>query len=359
MKIIHLTFENFQDVAGLLSRSHRIFGDEGILVTMTHSKLGFPDGILLNYPLLNSEIINFVRKNLRRDNVNVPPDELKLKIKGENPLEKIYFKSRDFLWLYKLNKFWRRYDFGSFDIYHFDGGIPFIYGDRILKKIKNKKIVAHFFGSDLRKWGINPYLKEYVQLKLTSEVDHIKIDPSLVFVPIPFEAQKIKPREKENKILVVGHSPTRRTAKGTNEIIEIVEKLKKKIKFEFLLIEGVSHKKCMELKSTCDIGIDQIGNYAGTAYGRSGLEFLALGIPTITEIPEEYEYLLPGHPFINANKKNLEEVLYNLLTDPELRHKKRIEGLKWVKEFPNPERVIGLIYKEYQRLGWIKTAQKT
>lgn len=354
MKILHLVFENFQDVAGLLSRSHKFFGDEGVLVTMTHSKLGFPDGILLKYPLLNSEPINLIRRISKRTDVNVPPTELQFKIKGEKNWEKFFFKSRDILWLYRLHKFWRKYDLGAFDIYHFDGGVPFIYGDRILKKLKNKKIVAHFFGSDLRKWGMNPYLKEYAQLKFTSEVDHLKIDPTLIFVPIPFEAAKIKPRDQENKILRVGHSPTRRAAKGTAEIIEVIEELKKEIKFEFLLIEGVSHKKCMELKATCDIGIDQIGNYAGTAYGRSGLEFLALGIPTITEIPKEYEYLLPNHPFVNANKKTLKDVLYELLTNSELRYKKRNEGLKWVREFPNPKRVMGLIYKEYHRLNWIK-----
>lgn len=354
MKILHLTFENFQDVAGLLSRTHKLFGDDGVLVTMTRSRLGFPDGILLNYPLLNSDITNSLRKFLKKDNVNVPPSELRLRAKGSNLLEKIFFHCRDQLWLYKLHKFWYRYHFNSFDIYHFDGGIPFIYGDRILKKLKNKHIVAHFFGSDLRKWGINPYLKEYAQLKFTSEVDHIKIDPALIFVPIPFEAEKITPRKTENRILRVCHSPTRRTAKGTDEIIEIVERLKKKIKFEFVLIEGLTHKKCMEIKARCDIGIDQIGNYAGTAYGRSGLEFLALGIPTITEIPEEYEHLLPEHPFINANKKNLEEILYIVLTDPALRHKKREQGLKWVREFVNPKRVMELIYNEYKRLGWIK-----
>ncbi|MGQ9817005.1 MAG: hypothetical protein ACUVQ3_03520 [bacterium] len=353
MKILHLTFENFQDVAGLLSRTHKLFGDDSILVTMTHSRLGFPDGILLNYPLLNSDIINGLRKFLKRDNVNVSPSELRLKIKGSNLLEKIFFHCRDQIWLYKLHKFWNRYHFDSFDIYHFDGGIPFIYGDRILKKLKDKHLVAHFFGSDLRKWGMNPYLKEYVQLKFTSEVDHIKIDPTLIFVPIPFEAEKITPRKTENRILRVCHSPTRRAAKGTNEIIEIIERLKKKIRFEFVLVEGVSHKRCMELKANCDIGIDQIGNYAGTAYGRSGLEFLALGIPTITEIPEEYEYLLENHPFLNADKNNLEDVLYQLLTDPAMRAEKREQGLKWVKEFPNPGRVMNLIYKEYRRLGWV------
>ncbi len=354
MKILHVTFENFQDVAGLLSRSHSIFGDKGVLVTMTRSVLGFENGILLNYPLLNSDFIRTFRKITKRDNVNVPENELKFRIKGSNMSERLFFKTRDWLWLYRLRKFWHRYEFGSFDIYHFDGGIPFIYGDRILKKIRNKKIVAHFFGSDLRKWGMNPYLREYAQLKFTSEVDHPKIDPSLIFVPIPFEAEKITPRQMENRILRVCHSPTRRTAKGTEEIIEVVKRLKRKVKFEFVLIEGIPHNECMKLKATCDIGIDQIGNYAGTAYGRSGLEFLALGIPTITEIPVEYEHLLPGHPFLNASRNNLEEVLYQLLTDPELRLKKKEESIKWVREFVHPRRVMNLIYGEYKRLGWVK-----
>ncbi len=354
MRILHLTFENFQDVPGLLSRSHKYFNDEGVLITMTPSRLGFPNGLSLNYPLLNSNLINYLRKITARDNVNVLPTELKLRIKGKNYFERTFFRSRDVLWLYRLSRKWHKYGLSDFDIYHFDGDIPFIYGDRIIKKLKDKHIVTHFFGSDLRKWGMNPYLREYAQLKLTSEVDHIRIDPSLIFLPIPFEAEKITPRNNENKILRVCHSPTRRTAKGTDEIIKIIEKLKKKINFDFLLIEGVSHKKCMELKATCDIGIDQIGNYAGTAYGRSGLEFLALGIPTITEIPKEYEYLLPEHPFINADRNNLEEILYTLLTDPDLRQKKKKQGLKWVREFPNPKRVMELIYKEYKRLGWVR-----
>jgi len=352
VRILHVTFENFQDVPGLLSRSHKFFGDEGFLATMTHSRLGFPDGILLNYPLLNSSSIRFFRKVSGRENVNVLEHELRLKIKGETLSQRMFFRMRDILWLYRLRDAWYRYGLGDFDVYHFDGDLPFIYGRRILKKLKNKHIVTHFFGSDLRKWGMNPYLRERAELRFTSELDHTKIDPSLIFVPIPYEAEKIKPRSRENKILRVCHSPTRRTAKGTADIINAIEKLKKKMKFEFLLIEGVSHKRCMELKSTCDIGIDQIGNYAGTGYGRSGLEFLALGIPAITEIPDEYEELLPGHPFVKATKKNFEDVLFALLTDSELRHKKREEGIKWVRSFPHPRRIMGRIYKEYRKLGW-------
>ena len=101
------------------------------------------------------------------------------------------------------------------------------------------------------------------------------------------------------------------------------------------------------------LGIDQIGNYAGTGYGRSGLEFLALGIPTITEIPSEYEILLSGHPFVNATLSSFEEVLYHLISDKQYRDEKREQGVKWVRTFPHPKRIMGEIYSQYRRLGWI------
>lgn len=353
MRILHVAVENIQDVPGVLSRSHYLFNDESLLVTLTPSSLGFPNDVCLNYPLLNSDIIRFARRLSKRSNVNVAEHELSLKVKGSDLFEKMYFYTRDVAWMYFLHRAWRRHDLDAFDIYHFDGDIPFAYGDRILKKLTGKRIVTHFFGSELRKFGMNPYLRERAELRITSELDHCKIDPDLFFVPIPYIADGIKPRTDENKVLRVGHSPTRRSAKGTPDIIRIIERLKKRIDFEFVLIEGVSHKRCMELKRTCDIGIDQIGNYAGTGYGRSGLEFLALGIPTITEIPSEYEPLLSNHPFVNANLKDFEDLLARLLTDRAYRQGKIEQGLTWVREFPHPKRIMGEIYKQYKKLGWI------
>ena len=168
MRILHLSFENFQDVPGLLSRSHCYFGDNGCLTTMVRSRLGFPNGICLDYPFLNSGALSSISRMVGRHNVNVLETKLKLKVKGEKVGERLYFKARDFAWLYKLNRAWRRYDLGSYDIYHFDGDVPFIYGDRILRKLEGKKIVTHFFGSELRKWGMNPFLHKYAGLRFTS-----------------------------------------------------------------------------------------------------------------------------------------------------------------------------------------------
>ncbi|UCD20110.1 MAG: hypothetical protein JSU64_02955, partial [candidate division WOR-3 bacterium] len=135
MRILHVSFENFQDVPGLLSRSHAYFGDEGTLVTMVRSRLGFVNGICLSYPFLSSGPTHRLAKWMGRHNVNVLETELSLKVKGERPTERLYFNARDFTWLYRLNRAWRRYGLGTYDIYHFDGDIPFIYGDRLLKKL--------------------------------------------------------------------------------------------------------------------------------------------------------------------------------------------------------------------------------
>lgn len=353
MKILHIAIENFQDVPGLLCRSHDLFGDESALVTMSRSGLGFPNGIPLDYPLFHEAPVRMLRRMTGRGNVNVLEHELQLRIRGKSLLPRWFYRARDMLWLNRLYPAWRRYDLGEYDVYHFDGDLPFIYGERILKRLRDKKLVTHFFGSELRKWGMNPYLREYAQLRITSELDHTKIDPSLVFIPIPYDATSIVPRVNENPVLRVGHSPTRRSAKGTADIVAAIEELKRHIRFEFVLIEGVSHDRCMELKRTCDIGIDQIGNYAGTGYGRSGLEFLALGIPTITEIPDEYEPLLPHHPFVKATKRDFKDVLAALLTGRDLRREKGMQGIRWVRGFPHPRRIMLKIYEEYRKLGWV------
>ena len=237
MRILHVTFENFQDVPGLLSRSHGYFGDEGTLVTMTPSALGFPNGVVLGYPLLNSPWIRQVRAVTGRSNVNVLEHELRLKFKGQSVVQRSFFRMRDIIWMYRLHNAWHKFDLDRFDVYHFDGDVPFIYGDRILKRLQHKHIVTHFFGSDLRKWGMNPYLHKYAELQFTSELDHTRIDPSLVFVPIPYEANRVTPRQSENRVLRVGHSPTRRTAKGTADIIAAIHRLQKKVKFNFFLLK--------------------------------------------------------------------------------------------------------------------------
>ena len=354
LKILHIAPENISAISSSFVTAHRELGNEALLVTFIKSRVGFDDELILNYPLLSEQPLRRLKAFLGKENVAVKETPDKPPVWGSG-LSSYYLRARDLLWEYRLRRYWFRNRLDDFDIYHFDTGVPFIFGDRIVKRLINrgKKIVAFYCGTDLRKRGVNKNLEPYVGLNLTCEYDHLLFYPDLNYVFMPFDYRPFKVREKENPTLRVCHAPSRRHAKGTEHIIDAVEELKHEINFEFVLIEGVSYQRCIAIKKTCDIGIEQVGSYAGTGYGRNSLEFLAMGIPTITEIPDDYEKMIPDHPFIKAEITTLKDVLKRVLTDRDLREQKKLEGRRWIERYHNPRKVVQRIYDLYQERGWI------
>lgn len=352
LRILHVAPENISAISSSFVNAHRQLGNESLLVTFIKSRIGFEDELVLNYPFFNEGPIRGLKIFFGREDVSVKKTPVKAPVWGGG-WSRIYLKSRDLLWEYWLRKFWPRLH--NYDVYHFDTGVPFIFGDRIVKKLSamGKKIVAFYCGTDLRKRGVDRNLEPYVGLNLTCEYDHLLFYPKLDYVFMPFDFRPFKVRKKENQIIRVCHAPSRRGAKGTRHIIETVYELRKKLNFEFVLIEGVSYQECVKIKETCDIGIEQVGSYAGTGYGRNSLEFLAMGIPTITEIPDDYERMIPDHPFIKAEIHTLKGVLRKLIMDRNLRERKRTEGRKWVERNHDPRKVVQKIYDLYRERGWI------
>ena len=113
----------------------------------------------------------------------------------------------------------------------------------------------------------------------------------------------------------VCHSPTNRTYKGTNDIICIVEKLQLEIEFDFILIEGLSHKKAMEMKAGCDIFIDQITDVGGWGYGMSTIEAMFFGMCCICKMQPGVSELVNSPPIVSADKDSLEYELRTLLNN--------------------------------------------
>ena len=72
----------------------------------------------------------------------------------------------------------------------------------------------------------------------------------------------------------------------------------------------------------------------GTGYGKAGLETLAMGIPTITNMTEEYTGWLPENPFIVANNENeLYNKLNDLLENKNYREQLGERGKQWVEKY--------------------------
>ena len=355
LRILHVAPENISLISSSFVRAHRELGNESCLVTFVRSRIGLEDEIVLNYRIFNEPAIKRLKILSGREDVVVTSLPKDPPVWGKGPIGHL-FQLRDILWQYQLHRFWYRYRLFDYDIYHFDTGVPFIFGDRIVKRLvgAGKKIVAFYCGSDLRKRGIDRNLEPYVDLNLTCEYDHLRFYPDLTYVFMPFDYRSFEMRGEENRILRVCHAPSRRAAKGTHHILEAVKDLKNEISFEFVLIEGMPYHECIQVKKGCDIGIEQVGSYAGTGYGRNSLEFLALGIPTITEIPDDYEQMIPDHPFIKATPENLKDVLRRVLKDRDLRMKKKIEGRAWLERYHDSKQVVMSIYNLYQKKGWIR-----
>ena len=158
------------------------------------------------------------------------------------------------------------------------------------------------------------------------------------------------PPRKENpgSKIRIGHSPTKRETKGSDHIIKIIESLAVEYPVELVLIEGLGYDEAIQLKSTCNIFVDQLGELG---YGVSGLESLAMGIPTLVELKPDFEGFLGDHPFVNVNRDNLAKKITDLVENPEKRKRLGLFGQGWVREKHSPLATAGHIVGRMREKG--------
>ncbi len=92
-------------------------------------------------------------------------------------------------------------------------------------------------------------------------------------------------------------------------------------------------KKLLKIKATVIFVLIKVGGkFGGTGYGKSGLESLAMGIPTITNMTESYQKFLKENPFVVANdEKELKEKLIELIDNKNLREEIGRKSIDWLK----------------------------
>ena len=125
------------------------------------------------------------------------------------------------------------------------------------------------------------------------------------------------------------HTPNHRGCKGTEFIINAVEKLRNEgLKIDLHLLEKVQNEQVRDiLINDADILVEQL---IFTGHGLSGLEGMAVGIPTITNL-EDDDYTQPLRrwsyfdecPLISATPENIVDVLRKLVLN--LRLEKRLD----------------------------------
>lgn len=357
LKILHIAPLNFAGVPYDFYKMHKVCGDKSRIVTLHQNERVFSEDICLNLPLPNQALAKILRKK-KIKYLEDTERNTALYFVSRNIFEKAYYKMYDFLIQPKIEKTISDYSLNDFDIIHYDGGLDFFRDSRQALKWKKqgKKIVCCYYGSDLRIRGLIKKLDEISDLNFTSEYDHLALKKDLKYLFYPYDASEVPvKKERTNDSLKIVHSPTNRKYKGTELIVSVINKIKKERNIEFLLMENVDRKILLEIKSKCDISIDQVGGtMGGTGYGKAGLETLAMGIPTITNMTKDYTDWLPENPFIVANNfDELYKSLIELIDSESFRIESGKIGIEWVKKYHSFESVNENLMKLYREKGII------
>lgn len=221
-------------------------------------------------------------------------------------------------------------------------------------------IVIHHHGSMYRrdyekfnKWDANK-----ADIRLASNPELMQYGDNFHFLPNPVPVARYrKMRERlyepdPDGYLRVGHSPTKRKYKGTEDFLEVVESLQKKgLKVRPVLIEDVTHAESIRIKAAeCDIFYDSF--WLGMQC--SGLEAAAMGMPVIAGDEINRAFFDGDTPYIYANDRDtLEEMVALLVTDSEVRSE---EG-RFIHKYVTDNHDYAAVTKRYldildQELDW-------
>jgi hypothetical protein len=346
MKILHFAVENFARVPARLVQAEREIGHESLLITLYPSRLKFHDeDICLNLPFAADPISRFMKGVMRpkptalsyhrKSNLAGPPVW-----RPKSPIENAFFQFRDALWEKKIRSVLESIDVHSFDLLVLEGGSGFLRSGKIVRELKQNgmPVAVLYCGSDLRTRGIIPSIDSIADFRFTVEFDHTLLDPSLHFLFFPFRLPEISDSQfRSSNSIRIGHSPTNRAVKGTDEILKQLELLKSSHPVEIVLIENLPYQEALVLKQSCDLFVETIGELG---YGISGLEALALGIPTACEILPDYAAVLGDHPFIAVNAGNIAERLIPYVESSPKRKALGEKSRKWVRKTHDPLAVV-------------------
>ncbi len=373
LKILRVAVDNVAGFPYDFRTMHNACGDISRLVTLHRNALGYPEDICLDLPLPTGPLARLWRKKKEKDLYKKRSEDNKTEsgvvserekkaqshyFKPKNFAEKVYFMLEYHRRKGIVNRAIKEHRLDDFEIIFYDSGVDFYRNSAQAKRWKaaGKKIILCYYGSDLRIRGVIKEMEELADISITAEYDHLDLKPDLEFIYYPYDSSELPPRkEKKDDICRIVHSPTNRLFKGTDLIIEVIEQLKKVRKFEFILLENMPRREVLEIKSGCDVGIGCIGSYLGiTGYGKSALEMLALGIPVVTTMPDEYRKWLPENPFAVANNRDeLYDNLLELIDNPGLVSKKGDASKAWVEKYHGFANVNRLLYDLFKKYGVI------
>lgn len=271
---------------------------------------------------------------------------------------------------YEIFHFWNRSFFYRGDYGNFAGfDIPFI-------KARGRKIVYRFSGFDVRLPHLdleyNPYspfrygyvlpypeervrgyhsfLAEYVDTFLVQDPELGQFRPDAGIIPRTLDLSQWPVAETpSNDVPLVVHAPTNPIVKGTPFVMQAVESLQRKgVRFEFKVIENMSHEEAKGWFRMADIVVDQL--LIG-ATGVLTLENWALGKCVLVNLRKDlFEpfYETDSLPCVNANPDTIEDSLHWAIEHPQERVEIGRSARLLVEKFHNVKNVTPKLVDVYR-----------
>ncbi len=174
-------------------------------------------------------------------------------------------------------------------------------------------------------------IQKYVDASFSHPFDATILNGKFHYLYLLLELEKYAPSYGINQKVKIIHAPSDSGIKGTQYVLDAIEKLKQmNIEFDFEILTGKTHKEIQKAISGADILIDQM--VAGW-YGLISVEAMALGKTTVCFLKESLYNFIPDIPIINLNPDNLAEGLESLIKDKEKLKSLGMAGRKFAEKY--------------------------
>jgi len=360
LKILYIRTEDSSGTLQIWRRAHERFGNYCRTVTLFPNATHSEEDICLNLPLIPKQgrtvaARNWLQNQYREGGIYQSKEGFPPTWSPSNLLEKIFYGFRELIWAPIIKHAIREHELDTFDIYHIEGGRAFYLDGQFVRKMasRGKHIWCNFHGTDLRTRGVIPEVDAASEVNTTSEVDLLEKHPNIEYLFLPVETEQFQPNYPAHNPMRICHATRDRSARGTNQIIEIIEELQQHYDFNFELLENLPHDVFLQRLSENDVFIDLLAEgHAGYGYGMAGIEAMCYGLIPMTYLPPEQEHLLGDHPFIKITADTLKPQIVSLLQTNDLEAMKR-KSRQWVFQHHDISQVIKRVYEIYKRESWI------
>jgi glycosyltransferase involved in cell wall biosynthesis len=279
--------------------------------------------------------------------------------------------------------FWRTFlaAIERFDVIHFHfgrslfpadwGGVPPLW-DLPMYRILGKRVFATWHGSDCRIRRIhletNPWshyrtseiasdddrttkvievFRTYAQRNFVVSPDYLHFIPDATLMPRAIdlgEWPEQAPQQRDVPRLL--HVPSRRGTKGTDRILAAIDRLRGEgLRFDFQLLEGVSHEAARQAIQAADVVIDNVitGDYEIVS-----LEAMASSRVAVANIQVDSARTFPDAPIFSVDPDSLDRRLRGLIDDVDLRRSLAARGRAYVGRRHDAAVIAGSLLEAYR-----------